>query len=141
MSPSPRRNKICTQCITALYKFYYRETSENSFQPGTAGPFHRLYEAKHVPLNKTLYIIPVPSRLGCADLCLLSPPSLHVCHLVSERSNPDHFNNVCLDAALFVVMKAPRVCHRLSFLLSGRRRGGGGGFTRRSTSEIPIGYL
>lgn len=30
MSPSPCRNKICTQHITALYKYNYRETSENS---------------------------------------------------------------------------------------------------------------
>lgn len=66
-----------------------------------------------------LYIIRFPSWLGYAGLCLLLPPSLLACHLVSNRGNPDHFNNVCRGPTPFIVMKALWVCHRLSFLLSG----------------------
>lgn len=93
------RNKSCTWCITAWYKFYYRESTKNSFQPGAASSFHCIYDVKHVLLNKLLYIS-LSSCLKYAELWLLfSPPFLDVGHLVSSR-NPDHFTNVCLDFSL-----------------------------------------
>lgn len=76
--------------------------------------------------------ISLPSWLNYAVMRLRFPPSLHLGHLGSNQSNPVHFN-VCRDTALFITLKALRVCHRLLLVSQG-------GFTHCSASEIPIGY-
>lgn len=76
--------------------------------------------------------ISLPSWLNYAVVCLLLPPSLHLGHLGSNQSNPDHCN-MHRDTALFITLKALWVCYRLLLVSQG-------GFTHCRASEIPIGY-
>lgn len=53
------------------------------------------------------YFLPFLTLICWFVFALTSPfTSLHVAHLVCKHSNCDHFNNVCLDTTLFIVMKA-----------------------------------
>lgn len=92
-----------------IIKFCCREKSIKSVQPGAASPFLSVYKVKHVPLNKMLSIS-LPSCIEYASFCLPLPPFLHKGHLVSNQSNPDHFNSRRLDATLFIIMKDLSAC-------------------------------